>query len=162
VLPTHGRFVGASGQTLSDKAPDKGERIGPNWRTSTIGKQRHVLFDTNAWKTFLAARWKLNLGDPQGVTLHAGDHTMFAEHLAAEVPTRVSSKTRECDEWRLTPGRDNHLLDCVIGAAVAASYRGISAIGVEGRPVAPARVVSREDAAKARAAVLAKSGRRYG
>lgn len=162
VLPTHGRFVGASGQTLSDKAPDKGERIGPNWRTSTIGKQRHVLFDTNAWKTFLAARWKLGVGDPQGITLHAGDHTMFAEHLAAEVPTRVSSKTRECDEWRLTPGRDNHLLDCVIGAAVAASYRGVSAVGVEGRPVAPARVVSREDAAKARAAVLAKSGRRYG
>lgn len=163
ILPTHGRFVGASGQTLSDKAPDKGERVGPNWRTSTIGKQRHVLFDTNAWKTFLASRIKLPIADPQGFTIHSGDHTMLGEHLAAEVPVRVASKQRECDEWRLTPGRDNHLLDCVVGSAVAASYRGVSAIGVEGRPVSAPRVVSREEMAKARAAVMAKvAGRRLG
>jgi len=149
VLPTHGRFVGASGQTISDKAPDRGERIGANWRTSTIQKQRHVLYDTNAWKTFIAARLKLPVGDPQGLTIHAGEHDMLAEQLASERPTRVESKVRVVDEWRLIPGRDNHLWDCLVGAAVAASYSGLSAIGAEVRKV-ERRVVSREEMAAAR------------
>jgi hypothetical protein len=159
VLPTHGRFVGASGQTISDKAPDRGERIGANWRTSTIGKQRHVLYDTNAWKTFLMARLKLPVGDPQALTLHDGNHDMIADHLASEVPVRVESKMRACDEWKLIPGRDNHLLDCVVGAAVAASFSGISAVGAEAKPAVTRKVITREDLAARRAALLAKMGR---
>jgi hypothetical protein len=160
VLPTHGRFVGASGQTISDKPPDRGERVGANWRTSTIQRQRHVLYDTNSWKTFVAARMKLSVGDPQGFTIHAGQHEMFAEQMAAETPVRVESKMRVVDEWRLTPGRDNHLFDCVIGSAVAASYSGVSAVGVDptaGR--AERKVISREEMAAARAKLMAKMGR---
>ncbi|MBU6222935.1 MAG: phage terminase large subunit family protein [Planctomycetes bacterium] len=159
VLPTHGRYVGASGQTISDKKPDKGERVGANWRTSTIGKQRHVLFDTNAWKTFMVARMKLPVGDPLGFTLHNGDHEMMAEQLASEVPVRVASKTRACDEWKLIPGRDNHLLDCVVGAAVAASFIGISAVGAESKPAAARKVISREDMAAKRAKLMQRLGR---
>jgi len=158
VLPTHGRFVGASGQTISDKAPDRGERIGANWRTSTIQRQRHILFDTNAWKTFVAARVKLPVGDPQGWTIHAGQHDMLAEQLAAEVPVRVESKQRIVDEWRLIPGRDNHLLDCVVGAAVAASFSGVSAVGVESKAVARV-VITPEQMAARRAELMAKLGR---
>lgn len=158
VLPTHGRFVGASGQTISDKPPDRGERIGANWRTSTIQKQRHVLYDTNAWKTFVAARVKLPVGDPQGFTLHEGQHDMLAEQMAAEHPVRVESKMRVVDEWRLTPGRDNHLWDCIVGAAVAASFTGLSAVGVESKPAAVRRVVTAEEAAARRAELLAKLG----
>ena len=158
VLPTHGRFVGASGQTISDKAPDRGERIGANWRTSTIGRQRHILFDTNAWKTFVAARLKLPVGDPQGFTIHAGQHDMLAEQLASEVPVRVESKQRIVDEWRLIPGRDNHLLDCVVGAAVAASFSGVSAVGVESKAVARV-VITPEQMAARRAELMAKLGR---
>ncbi len=160
VLPTHGRFVGASGQTISDKAPDKGERIGSNWRTSTINRQRHVLFDTNAWKTFLAGRIRLPVGDPQGFTIHDGQHEMLAEQLASEVPTRVESPRRVVDEWRLIPGRDNHLLDCVVGAAVAASFTGISAVGVESKPGrSERRVITREEMAAKRQEMLARMGR---
>jgi hypothetical protein len=160
VLPTHGRFVGASGQTISDKAPDRGERVGANWRTSTIGRQRHVLYDTNSWKTFVATRIKLPIGDPQGFTIHAGQHDMLAEQLASEVPVRVESKMRVVDEWRLIPGRDNHLWDCTVGAAVAASFTGISAVGVEGKPGAgPRKVISREEMAAKRAELLAKMGK---
>ena len=159
VLPTHGRFVGASSQNLGDKAPDRGERIGTNWRTSTINRQRHVLYDTNAWKTFVAARIKLPVGDPQGFTVHAGDHDMLAEQLASEVPVRVESRQRVVDEWRLIPGRDNHLWDCVIGAAVAASYAGVSAVGAEGGRGTQAAALTREDMAAARARLLAKMGR---
>ena len=159
VLPTHGRFVGASGQTISDKAPDRGERIGSNWRTSTIGRQRHVLYDTNSWKTFLASRLKLPIGDPQALTLHAGNHEMLAEQLSAEAPVRVESKMRVVDEWKAIPGRDNHLFDCLVGAAVAASFAGVTAVGLEatGRPAG--RTVTREEMAKRRAEVMGKMRR---
>jgi hypothetical protein len=159
VLPTHGRFVGATSATLSDKAPDRGERVGANWRTSTIQRQRHVLFDTNAWKTFVATRMKLPVGDPQGFTIHAGTHDMLAEQLAAEVPVRAESKMRIVDEWRLIPGRDNHLLDCVVGTAVAASYSGLSAVGAASTVGGDRKVITREDMAAARAKLLEKMGR---
>ncbi len=157
VIPTHGRFVGASGSTLSDKRPDRGERVGANWRTSTILKQRHVLFDTNAWKSFFASRMKLPMGDPQVLTIHAGNHEMLSEHLTSEYPTRVEARGRVVDEWRLIPGRDNHWLDCVVGAAVAASYTGISAVGADAKPLATTRrTISREQMAAKRAELLAK------
>ena len=160
VLPTHGRFVGASGSTLSDKKPDRGERVGSHWRTSTIQRQRHVLFDTNAWKTFLAARMKLPAADAQAFTVHAGGHEMLAEHLTAEYPTRVEARGRVVDEWRMFPGRDNHWLDCLVGAAVAASYAGVSAVGVEARAGATTRkAISREEMAAKRAALMARMGR---
>ena len=131
ILPTHGRFVGASRATMSDRKPDRGERVGSNWRTSTIDKQRHILFDTNAWKTFVASRFKMSADDPLALTLHAGDHQMLAEQLTAEYPVRVEAQGRVVDEWQSFPGRDNHFLDCVVGAAVAASLAGVSAVGVE-------------------------------
>lgn len=160
VLPTHGRFVGASGSTLSDKKPERGERVGFHWRTSTIQRQRHVLFDTNAWKSFLAARMRLPAADPMALTVHAGKHEMLAEHLTSEYPTRVEARGRVVDEWRLFPGRDNHWLDCVVGAAVAASYAGISSVGVEARPGAVTRrVVSAEDMARRRQELMNRMGR---
>jgi hypothetical protein len=160
VIPTHGRFVGASGSTLSDKRPDRGERVGANWRTSTILKQRHVLYDTNAWKSFFAARMKLPASDPQAFTIHAGNHELLAEHLTSEYPTRVEARGRVVDEWRMIPGRDNHWLDCVVGAAVAASFTGISAVGAEARPLATVRrSISKEQMAAKRAELLARLGR---
>jgi hypothetical protein len=160
ILPTHGRFVGASGQTISDKAPDRGERVGANWRTSTIQRQRHVLYDTNAWKTLIASRCKLPVGDVQTFTVHGGQsHEMLAEQMASEVPVRVESKMRVVDEWKLIPGRDNHLWDCVIGAAVAASYVGISAVGAAARQTVERKSISREEMAAKRAELLAKMGR---
>lgn len=157
VLPTHGRFVGASGQTISDKAPDKGERVGANWRTSTIQRQRHVLYDTNAWKSFLAERIRLPAADPQAFTIHAGEHAMLCEQLASEVPVRVEARGRVVDEWRLIPGRDNHFLDCAVGSAVAASYSGLSAVGLDanGGGVVPRKVITREEMAAARARLTA-------
>lgn len=160
VLPTHGRFVGASGSTISDKRPDRGERIGFNWRTSTIQRQRHVLYDTNAWKTFIATRMKLPTGDLQSFTVHAGNHDMLADHLSAEAPVRVESKMRVVDEWKAIPGRDNHWLDCLVGAAVAASFTGVSAMGVEARSgTADRKVISKEEMAARRAELLRKMGK---
>lgn len=159
MLPGHGRFVGASSSMLTDRKPDKGERVGSNWRTSTIGRQRHLLYDTNAWKSLVAARCKLPAADVQSLTVHAGGHEMLAEQWSAEYPVRVEARGRTVDEWRLIPGRDNHWWDCIVGAAVAASFIGVSAVGAESKPVAPRKVISREEMAAKRAALLAKLGR---
>jgi hypothetical protein len=161
VLPTHGRFVGASGSTISDKKPDRGERVGSNWRTSTIQRQRHVLYDTNAWKTFMAARLKLPPADLQAFTMHAGTHDLLSEHLASEYPTRVEARGRVVDEWRLTPGRDNHWLDCLVGSAVAASYTGVSSVGVEARAggAIHRKQISREEMQRKREELLSRMGR---
>jgi hypothetical protein len=160
VIPTHGRFVGASGSTMSDRKPEKGERVGAHWRTSTINRQRHILYDTNSWKTFFAARCKLPVGDLQAFTIHDGRHEMLLEQLTAEYPTRVEAKGRVVDEWRLIPGRDNHWLDCLVGSAVAASFTGISAVGVDARGGAgPRKMVNREALAQRRAELLALSNR---
>jgi hypothetical protein len=159
VLPGHGRFVGASSSMLTDKKPDKGERVGSNWRTSTIGRQRHILYDTNAWKSLVSARCKLPPADVQSLTVHAGAHEMLAEQWSAEYPVRVEARGRTVDEWRLIPGRDNHWWDCVVGAAVAASYIGVSAVGAEARPTAPRKTITREEMAAKRAALMAKLGR---
>jgi hypothetical protein len=162
ILPTHGRFVGASGSNISDKSPDKGERVGANWRTSTIQRQRHVLYDTNAWKSFLATRLRLPAADPLAFTLHAGNHDMLAEHLASEQPVRVEARGRIVDEWRLIPGRDNHWLDCCVGSAVAASFLGVSAVGVESpAPQRAAVTITREDMARRRAELLALRNRAW-
>jgi hypothetical protein len=159
VLPGHGRFVGASSSMLTDKKPDKGERVGSNWRTSTIGRQRHILYDTNAWKSLISARCKLPPADVQSLTVHAGAHEMLAEQWSAEYPVRVEARGRTVDEWRLIPGRDNHWWDCVVGAAVAASYIGVSAVGAEARPTAPRKAITREEMAAKRAALMARMGR---
>jgi phage terminase large subunit GpA-like protein len=160
ILPTHGRFVGASGSTMSDRKPEKGERVGAHWRTSTINRQLHILYDTNSWKTFFAARCKLPVGDLQAFTIHDGRHEMLLEQLTAEYPTRVEAKGRVVDEWRLIPGRDNHWLDCLVGSAVAASFHGISAVGVDARAGAgPRKMVNREALAQRRAELLALSNR---
>jgi len=46
----------------------------------------------------------------------------------------------------------------VIGSAVAASFTGISAVGVQAKPAAARKVISREEMAAKRAALLSKLG----
>jgi hypothetical protein len=86
---------------------------------------------------------------------------MLSEQLTSEYPTRVEAKGRVVDEWRLIPGRDNHLLDCIVGAAVAASYAGVSAVGTEPRAGGGStrRSISREEMAAKREELLQRMGR---
>lgn len=161
LIPSHGRYVGASRRMMSDGKPEPGERVGPHWRTSTIKRQRHILFDTNYWKSLLAGRMKLGVADPAAFTFHAGRHEMLFDHIAAEYPTRTENKAtgRTVDEWQLIPGRDNHFLDCLVGSAVAASVLGVSAVGAESQAVPKARTISREEMAARRAELMARMGR---
>lgn len=126
ILPSHGRGIGASSQPLTEKGKHRGDRIGLNWRVGKIGETDHrsCLYDANFWKSFVAARLRLALGDPEATVLHAGDHDLLFEHLTAEYPVRTEARGRVVDEWKMA-GRDNHWWDCLVGAAVAASVTGL-------------------------------------
>ena len=131
VMPAHGRYVGASSRPFSDYKRKRGDRLGHNWRIPSIaGKRtvRHVTFDANYWKSFVHSRLAVSMADSGSLSLFGkrpGRHRMIADHLLAEYRVRTEGRGRVVDEWKLRPERpDNHWLDCVVGAAVAASVQG--------------------------------------
>jgi hypothetical protein len=131
LLPTHGKGIGASGGSLTEKK-GRGEKLGLNWvMRQTATNQRYGVYETNFWKTFSAARLRLTLGDPEAITLHAGDHDMLIEHLTSEYPVRTEARGRVVDEWKLDNRRENHWWDCLVGSAVAASISGVHPVATE-------------------------------
>lgn len=180
VIPSHGRYVGASSIPFSDYKRKRGDRVGLNWRIPVIrGKRsvRHVVFDTNYWKSFVHTRLAVPMGDPGCLSLfgQAGvrslesgaerkppsrasklrtttsslrttasrlvDHRLLAEHLTAEYRVKTEGRGRTVDEWKLrAAGLDNHWLDGLVGAAVAASIQGAVLFGTESKPVQRLRV----------------------
>lgn len=138
LLPSHGRYFGAAATPLSQYTPKPGERAGLNWRIGLqAGKRsiRHVTWDTNAWKTFMAARLRAAPGDRGSWSLfgdQAQVHRMMADHLTSEQAIEVEARGRKVDEWRLKPGRENHWWDCVVGCAVAGSIQGASLLAPQG------------------------------
>ncbi len=145
IMPSHGRYVGASSVPFSEYKRRKGERIGHHWRVPSVqGRRqvRHVLIDTNYWKSFVQARLAVAMGDPGCLSLFgckAGEHELLAAHLTAEYRVRTEARGRIVDEWKLRAGApDNHWLDCLVGCAVAASVLGAVLPGTDAR-AAPAR-----------------------
>jgi phage terminase large subunit GpA-like protein len=138
VMPSHGRFVGASSVPFSEYKKKPGERVGLNWRvTNVVGKRaiRHVTFDANFWKSFVQARLAVAMGDRGCLSLF-GDrpdaHRLFAEHLTAEYRVKTQGRGRTVDEWKLRPERsDNHWLDGLVGCAVGASMQGAALLGTD-------------------------------
>jgi phage terminase large subunit GpA-like protein len=132
ILPSHGRYVGASSQPMSEWKRQPGERIGHNWRMRSAKRGlRAVHYDTNAWKSWVASRFLTAPGDAGCLTLYGRDpmrHQMIADQMSSEHRVRTTGRGRTVDEWRLKPGRDNHLLDGVVGSAVAASIQGMPVV----------------------------------
>ncbi len=131
VLPSHGRYVGASSIPFSEYKRKRGDRVGHNWRIPNVaGKRavRHVVYDTNFWKSFIQARLAVPIGDPGCLSLFGRKpepHRLLADHLTAEYRVKTEGRGRTVDEWKLRAGGlDNHWLDCIVGAAVAASIQG--------------------------------------
>lgn len=141
VLPSHGRSIGAKSRPLDQYQAKPGERKGFHWFVTTGGGKRairHVLMDVNFWKTFLVSRLRQAIGEPGALTFYGtgrgdADHDMLADHLCAEKSVRVEANGRVVVEWGLRPGRpDNHWLDCLVGAAAAASFEGVALPGSSG------------------------------
>lgn len=159
-LPWHGRGVKAN-QTPINAWPRKpGEIAGDHWKitaTTTKNQQpRHVIADTNYWKSFSHARLQQPDGEQGALMLYKASpmrHRMLADHLTAEVPKVEPGSGREVVEWKEIPNRDNHYLDCLSMAFVAASVCGVTLRGHEKplKRVAPRSLAEmREEALKRR------------
>ena len=128
IIPSHGKYIGASSKPMSEYKKAVGDRVGHNWRMPNIrGKRavRHVVFDTNYWKSFVASRLLESMGDRGSLSLWGRSseaHMLFAEHLTAEYRVKTEGRGRRVEEWKMRPeGADNHWWDGLVGCAVAAS-----------------------------------------
>lgn len=148
LTPSHGKFIGAASIPFAEYKKKTGDRVGENWRVPSVkGKQatRHVLFDSNYWKTFVHTRLASSDGGRGALTIF-GDkpqaHRMFAEHLTAEFRVITEGRGRKVSEWKLRPGAvDNHFFDCLVGCCVGASMQGVvlKEISAKGQATAKAK-----------------------
>jgi len=147
LMPNKGRGVGAKNSKISETAKKPGEEIGEEWiipRAKGKDPLRHIIHDTNHWKSAVQKRWKSPIGEPGCLTLYNAkphEHRMISEHCAAEFANRMKNENsgNTVDEWSLKPNRDNHLLDCVAGLHVAASRKGCAVPSAELMKAKPKR-----------------------
>lgn len=131
-MPSHGIYIRAA--SLSDDKKRIGEKRGQHWKITRQDqfKINRVIFDSNYWKSFHAARWRTVVGDPGTIYLYSTrDHELFAEHMNAETGTVVESKGKRITEWTSRGQSDNDWLDCMVGNCVAASTLGCRVRAIE-------------------------------
>ena len=99
-------------------------------------------FDPDAWKSFTHERLLTPPGGGGCLSLFgssAAAHPMISEHCAAEYSEPITLRGDTFDKWMNRPDRpDNHLWDCLVGTAVAASVEGLT-WHASGAPVVPKR-----------------------
>lgn len=126
LIPSHGRYVGAASSPFSQYRNQPGDKAGH--KTGAFPPPKHVIFDTNYWMSFVHARLAVPSGENGCLSLFGEkpeSHRQFADHPLAEYRIKTEGRGRKVDEWRARPsGGDNHLLDCLVGRAVAASMQG--------------------------------------
>ena len=157
LIPSHGRFVGASSIPFSQYRRKPGDRVGLNWRIPNVrGRRavRHVVFDTNWWKSFVHARLAVGMGDAGCLSLFGSKperHRLFSEHITAEYRVTTQGRGRTVDEWKMRPEQsENHWLDCLVGSAVAASIQGAVLFGTAPAPAQKERKHRRRTLAEMR------------
>jgi hypothetical protein len=130
--PSKGIGIRAGNKPMSEyRAVDpRRDLVGRGWRAEADAKGRHVLVDTNLWKTFVAERLAAELPNTGCLVLNGSDrreHELFAAHLTAEYQVETSGYGRTLREWNHRPERfDNHYWDALVLSAVAASFNGLS------------------------------------
>ena len=133
IMPCNGKYVGPEAEPLNARhiSKHRGKSMGLHWRIAKAKDApiRHLLYDTNFWKSFLHTRFGGEPNTSGSLTLYKPtrnkQHDTFAAHITAEYPVRVIGRQREVDVWRLRPERpDNHYFDCSVGCAVLASTLG--------------------------------------
>lgn len=130
-LPWHGKGI-TSTQTPINAWPIKpGDIAGEYWRIkpnqAKTQEQRHIVADTNYWKSFVHSRLMQPDGERGALMLFKGSpmrHRMLADHLTAENPEQDTRRGKNLTVWTEIPNRDNHLGDCTVMAFVAASVVG--------------------------------------
>lgn len=132
LMPSHGKGIGSGAKPISQYRKSLGDRFGVEWYIPrTAGKRalRHIIYNTNYWKSFVCNRLNMPIGEKSSLSIYGNrttNHETFFTQLQAEYKIRTESQGRVVDEWKCRIGRDNHFFDCVVGASVAASYLGSS------------------------------------
>ncbi|MBY0515103.1 MAG: phage terminase large subunit family protein [Gemmataceae bacterium] len=145
LLPSKGHARGSNSRPIDEWARKPGERAGWMWRLGAIDgrRSRQLVFDPDAWKSFIADRLLTPAGGAGCLTLFGADpgaHQLFADHCTAEYATRTMARGITYDKWLVKPDRrDNHLWDCLVGAAVAASVEGLTWSDNAAAPAGPAK-----------------------
>jgi len=129
ILPSFGVGIKAGARGINEGKRKAGESRGLNWQIKPPEQgQRIVRYDTNFWKTFVHQRLATPKGDAGCLELCGADpsgHRMISDHLNGEYAGEVTRKGVTAIEWEDYPHKpDNHLGDCVVGSAVAASMCG--------------------------------------
>jgi len=152
LLPSHGKYIGAASREFREWTIKPGDQVGQHWFIpSLVGKRvvRHILIDTNYWKSFVFSRLAAAMGDKGTLTLfgrRGEEHRLLADHLTAEYRVRTQGRGRTVDEWKAKPGRgDNHWLDCLVGNAAAASLCGVRLAGADFVGRRPRKKYTQED-----------------
>lgn len=139
ILPSVGYSTANNARGMDDWQMKEGERAGPSWRLGPKSSgRRQLTFDPDFWKSFTADRLSTDPGSGGCLRFFGSDpreHRLLADHLTAEYAVRVTARGRTFDRWDMKPGgRDNHWLDVLTGAAVAASVLGLAWSAGEGLP----------------------------
>lgn len=150
LVPSHGKFYGAASLPIGDSKRKRGERRGLNWfmPPRSPGKAiRHVVFDTNFWKTFVLSRFNAPMGASGSLTIFGKPntpHQLFLDHLTSEFSVRTEGRGRVVDEWKNTSqNMENHWWDGVVGCAVACAMEGVSLfsdVDVKKKPISLSKV----------------------
>ncbi|MDR1384394.1 MAG: phage terminase large subunit family protein [Planctomycetaceae bacterium] len=142
LFPSHGQYVGASSIPFAEHKRQKGDSIGHHWRipdNSGARAVRHVMIDTNFWKTFVHAQLGILMGDAGCLSMFGHEpkrHRLLAEHITAEYRVRTMAYSQTVDEWKNRVSRpDNHWLDCLVGCAVGASIQGAELTTFQSKPI---------------------------
>jgi phage terminase large subunit GpA-like protein len=131
IMPSMGEAV-RPGSTFGYKAPPgslRGEHFLVTPAKEGRVAVRLVRFDVGFWKSFLLARLKTGMGAPGSMAFFgekASQHQQLFDHLTSETFVRVKARGIESDVWSLTPNRQNHWLDCVVGSCMAGAMSGCS------------------------------------
>lgn len=145
VFPAIGKGIGPTDRPMALWRASVGERKGDHWilrRSATRGGSKHLLIDTNRWKSAVADRLQLPPGDRNAILLpgkRPGENRMLCDQLCAETRTTVTNEKdgSQCEVWRRKPDRpDNHLGDAVIGSVVAATLTGLQLLSPSRAPAA--------------------------
>ena len=132
LMPSKGKGLRPTDTPLTERKRKPGVLYGHHWQVQRPEGRaiRHIFFDTNRWKTFIAARLKASKGDPGALTFFEAKggarkgHRMLIDHLTAEFPKVDRNHDTGLELWDPIAGRDNDLLDCLVGSGVAASLIG--------------------------------------
>jgi hypothetical protein len=132
LVPSHGMGVSAAKMPMDEWGDAIGVQKGKSWRLMEAKgnrKQRHLVYDTNHWKTWVCERLQAGLHSRGRIALY-GDkpavHQLFGDHSVSERATATFRRDGQSrvDAWHGV-STDNELWDGLVGCAVGASLAGL-------------------------------------